>query len=286
VHNPETGQPSDDAARFATATRDETVTRDATATREKFGAYLGELIDTARRAPDIVGLVGMGSTAERHRVDEWSDHDFALVTADGAQDRYRADLAWLPASSSIALSVVEHHGGVKVIHDDGHVLEFGIASIDQLATWYANAYDVLYDAGGVAEAMALVAARPLPTGEPDDARDIRLVMTQLLIGVGRARRGEALSASTIIRAEAVAYLLTVLGRRLPGDSSRLDALDSRRRFEFVHPALAFRISGALMLEPERAARELLEIAEEHLEPGWEDFPRRGVAALRARLGWR
>lgn len=255
---------------------------------ERFARFIDLLTATAERTPEIIGFVGMGSTAQRERADEWSDHDFALVTVEGAQDRFRYDLDWLPASESIALSVVEHHGGVKVIYEDGHVLEFGIASIDGLVRdWNANAdaFEVFYDAGGVAEAFAIVAAKPLPTGAPDNAGDVRLVLTQLLIGTGRARRGELLSANTTIRAEAATYLLSVLGRRLPGDRRHLDALDSRRRFELAHPEVAARIADAVRLAPEDAARTLLDLTEELLEPGWADFPRAGVAAVRRRLGW-
>jgi hypothetical protein len=257
-----------------------------TAIRECFGAFLDELRATAEADPDIVGLVGMGSTAERDRVDEWSDHDFALLTTPGAQERFRQGLDWLPGTEDIALQVREHHDGLKVIYDDGHVLEFGITDLVGLADWHANAYDVLYDAGGVAEAMAKVVARPLPAGAPDDVRDVSLVLTQLFIGVGRARRGELLSAGNSIRSEAVAYLLPVLSRRIEASGpERLDNMDPRRRFEAAHPAIGARIDDLLTLRPEDCARALLDLTEELLAPGLAEFPHRGVAAIRARLGW-
>lgn len=251
---------------------------------ERFGRFLDILTATAERDPRIIGLVGMGSTAERTRADEWSDHDFALVTVPGHEDSFRYDLSWLPAASSIALNVVEHHGGVKVIYDDGHVLEFGIASAQSLATWNGNAVRVFYDAGGVSDAVATMIALPDPRGEPDDTREVGLVCTQLLIGVGRARRGEILSAGQSVRSEAVTHLLTALANRLPSDPSLRDS-DPRRRFELLHPALARRIALALELEVESAARELLAIAEDALSAGWRHFPHRGVAAVRSRLGW-
>jgi hypothetical protein len=252
---------------------------------ERFERFIEQLRTTVEADPDLIGFVGMGSTAERHRVDEWSDHDFALVTVDGAEDRYRHDLSWLPAAASIALSVVESHGGVKVIYADGHVLEFGITSLAGLSNWAGNAYEVFTDAGGVEEAFAAVVAKPLPTGPRNDAADIRLVLTQVLIGIGRYRRGEVLSAGESVRSEALSYLLRVLGRRLPGDHRLLDSLDPRRRFELVHPELAAEIATALTSDVEVAARSLLDVAERTLEPGWDDFPREGVAAVRARLGW-
>ena len=248
----------------------------------RFEKYLEELAETARRSPDVVGLAGFGSTADRSRVDEWSDHDFAWVTEPGAEDTYRYDLSWLPGSEQITLSVVEHHGGVKVIYDDGRVLEFGITSLANFVNSAGNRIEVIVDKGGVAEAVSAILHKPLPEGEPDASVCARLVLTQLLIGVGRARRGEVLSAGRSIRDEAVAYLLTALAATLPGDRARLDTLDPRRRFDFVHPEIAARIESAIRLEPESAARGILDVAEAELG---ELFPARGGAAIRQRLGW-
>jgi len=251
-------------------------------TDSPFDRYLADLAAVAEARTDVIGLAGFGSTADRTRVDEWSDHDFAWVTVPGAQDSYRHDLTWLPGAEGIALSVVEHHGGVKVIYDDGRVLEFGITSLGDFTAWAGNSIEVIVDKGGVAEAVATILSAPLPEGEPDADRAIRLVLTQLLIGVGRYRRGEVLSAGRSIRDEATAYLLTALGARLAGATERLDTLDPRRRFDFVHPEIAVRIEAALRLDPESAARQLLAIAESAYGEG---FPARGASALRSRLGW-
>lgn len=252
--------------------------------RARFEDYLRRLGDVAASRDDVVGLAGFGSTADRTRVDEWSDHDFAWITASGAEDRYRFDLSWLPDASSIALSVVEHHGGVKVIYDDGHVLEFGITDLPSFRDWAGNRIEVVVDKGGVAEAVAEILAKPLPAGR-DDVRDIRLFCTQILIGMGRARRGEVLSGSRLIREDAVGRLLAVLGSRLPGDRDRLDTLDPFRRFDFVHPEVAARVESAIRMPLDDGARALADLAEELLADGWEDFPRAGITALRRKLGW-
>ena len=204
------------------------------------------------------------------------------MTEPGAENGYRYDLSWLPGSEDIALSVVEHHGGVKVIYDDGRVLEFGITSSVDFVNWAGNRIEVIVDKGGVAEAVDTILHKPLPEGEPDASVCARLVLTQLLIGVGRARRGEVLSAGRSIRDEAVAYLLKALAITLPGDRARLDTLDPRRRFDFVHPEIAARIESAIRLEPELAARSILDIAEAELG---DLFPVRGAKAIRDRLGW-
>lgn len=255
--------------------------------RRAFEDFLHRLSDVARAAPDVVGLVGFGSTADRTRVDEWSDHDFAWLTVAGAEDRYRHDLSWLPDHDRIALSVVEGHGGVKVIYDDGHVLEFGIDSFEGFGRWFANRTEVFVDKGGVAEAVAAVAAKRLPGDDVVPEREMRLFLTQLLIGVGRARRGEVVNGGHMVRSEAVQHLLAVVAARIlpSGDEAARDSLDVRRRLERVHPRIAAAIEDAVRLDPDAAARRLLDVAEAELAPGWPEFPAAGAAAVRARLGW-
>ncbi|HEY8591056.1 MAG TPA: hypothetical protein VIL55_16030, partial [Naasia sp.] len=234
----------------------------------------------------VVGLVGFGSTAERWRADEWSDHDFALVIREEATERLRGDLAWLPHSTHLVATVQETHDGFRGIYEDGHVLEFGVPTLDDLQNWRANAYDVVLDRGGVADAMAAVAAKPAPGVVQDDEGDLGIFLSLLLIGVGRYRRGEILSSGESIRSFATRHLLLMLARRLPsGASHRLDTLDPFRRVEQVHPELAARISNAQAGDVETCARVLLEIAESALAPGWDEFPWAAVTAVRRRLGW-
>lgn len=256
---------------------------------ERFSAYLGELVAVAEADDRVVGLVGLGSTAARNRVDEWSDHDFWLVVRPGCADGFRSDLSWLPNADRIAVSVIEEHGGGKVIYDDGHVLEFGIGDLDGVASWKANTAEVLYGPPALRAAIAAtVSARSDPAGvAPGADREMALVLTQLLIGVGRARRGERLNASGLIRSDALGHLLRAVAERLPAECPGvlLDDLDPTRRIEQAHPDLARRIERLLREDVESCARGLLDLAEALLSPGWDAFPSRGVDAVRRRLGW-
>jgi hypothetical protein len=252
--------------------------------RTRFLHYLDELAAVARSREDVVGLVAFGSTADRGRVDEWSDHDFAWLTERGAENRYRHDLSWLPDHQRIALSVVEHHGGVKVIYDDGRRLEFGIADVDSFATWAGAPAEVLVGDDEVLRATASVVARR-PEGEHDPVRELGLMLTQIHSGVGRTRRGETLSGSGLVRFEAANHLARALAARLGGDTARLDPLDPRRRFDLVYPDLGLRLEEACRLPIEGAGRALVDLAEEQLAPGWEAFPHAGVTAVRAKMGW-
>jgi hypothetical protein len=250
----------------------------------RFDSFLELLVAEATTHDDVIGVVAFGSTADRQRADEWSDHDIAWVVRPGAEDRYRNDLSWLPTTDPVAISVIEHHGGGKVVDEGGHVVEFWVTTVDGLGDWLVNRYEVLIDRGGVREALAQAAGKIGPDGPVDDAREIRLALAQLLIGVGRYRRGEVLSAGQSIRSDAVSHLLVELGHRLSGALEHLDSRDPRRRFEQVNPAVGASIERALRHDPETCARELLELAE-RLLPDWKDFPRGGAAAIRRRLGW-
>lgn len=250
----------------------------------EFTAFLDRLAAVARARDDVLGLVGFGSTADRTRADEWSDHDFAWITVAGAEDQYRNDLRWLPDADRIVMSVIEHHGGVKVLYDDGHRLEFGISDVDSFVSWAGAPADVIVGDDAVRSAAATVEARR-PEGDVDPAREVRLMLTQLHAGVGRFRRGEVLSGSGLVRYEAVNHLVRAITARQPRDA-RLDPLDARRRLELVSPQLGSRLESAVREPIDDAALALIEIAEELLAAGWPAFPHAGVAAVRARVGWR
>src|SRR5690349_1028660 len=126
----------------------------------RYHAFTVELVDRLRHDPDVVGLVVVGSmTGRDYEADEWSDHDFFLIVRSGVQERYRTDLGWLPRPDGIALRVRETEHGRKVIYDDGHLVEFAVFDVDEIALAGVNRYRILFDRGGVEEATARVAAR-------------------------------------------------------------------------------------------------------------------------------
>lgn len=254
-------------------------------TPEQHAAWTRELVAILSGREDVVGVVGMGSTADSSRVDEWSDHDFAVVVTPGAEPRYRGTKDWLPQSEHVVLVLQEHHGGGKAVYDDGHFIEWGVATLDSLATWAAEDYAVLLDRGGVAAVMERVVATPFPSNIPDLGRDAALFLTALLHGVGRARRGEVLSAGAIIRGDGVQTLLRAVRARSTNPPSALDRLDGLRRVERAYPELAVDIADAVARDPEPAARALLAIADRHLGVGPTGLNGAGRQAVMLRLGW-
>ncbi|QRN97075.1 hypothetical protein JRI60_50365 [Archangium violaceum] len=237
--------------------------------------------------PRVLALVALGSMAEVRRVpDEWSDHDFFVITVPGVQEQFRQDVSWLPEAGRIALRVRETAHGLKVLYDDGHVLEFAIFDEQELFLARVNDYRVLFErSGGVAQALARIqqqsAARTV-----DLPRELELFFFHLLLGAARCARGEILSGHRFIKTYALDELLTLLVQGLPGvegDTGLLDNLDPFRRVERVFPELGARLNRLLLLEPIAAATEMLALAEAHLRGRLPAYPEQAARIIRERL---
>jgi hypothetical protein len=251
-----------------------------------FDRFTAELHASVSSLPGVVGLVVTGSAADRSRLDEWSDHDFIVVTSPAATEAVRSRLDWLPRFGSLVFCAPVAGEGYRAVYDDGHVLEFDVAPLEEIRGWQANDYSVLLDRGGVDEVMAAIAAKRKPHVSIDAEREIGQFLALILIGVGRARRGETLIAGAAVRNAAVAHLVNAWRERLPAAAPRhADNLDNWRRFELVYPESGPEIARAVAQEVEPAARALLDIAERRIAPGWASWPDLAVAAVRRRLGW-
>ncbi len=250
-------------------------------------AYRALTVELCRRLasfPEVIGVVALGSMAERSSSpDRHSDHDFFVVVEAGAQERFRADLSWLPEHGRVVLAYRETAHGLKVIYEDGHLLEFAVFSPDELAVARVNEFRVLLDRGDVAARMAAVRRATeagLRESAPSDAWLLGQFLAALLVGAGRWRRGERLSGRALLDGPAVDHLVELVARHVPpAPAVPRDDLDPRRRFELAYPSVAPEIERALTAEPPRAALILLDLAERELGR-LEAFPRDGAAALR------
>ncbi|MBT8191978.1 MAG: aminoglycoside 6-adenylyltransferase [Acidimicrobiia bacterium] len=213
--------------------------------------------------PDVIGLVAVGSMAERDRSpDEWSDHDFWVVAGAEAVAAIRDDPSWLPDDDRIILVYDETEHGRNVIYDDGHLIEFAVFAHEELEITRANDYRVLVDKADLETRMAAI-VRASARHDVDEATIFGRFVGQMVIGLTRYGRGELLSADSMIRKWALENLLTLIGRILPPETdTRLDNLDPRRRFEAAFPVLGERLNDAATLSG--AAAVMIDIAEEHL----------------------
>ena len=256
---------------------------DADDPRAAFEAWTARLVASAKADEQILGIVLAGSGAEPERLDEWSDHDFfVVVSAD--PELHRTKLAWLPDRERVALRARETEHGQKIVLDDGHVLEFAVATPDEMTGWAVNHAAVVFDRGGVAELIAAL-RNDTVAGTVDAGRELSMFVALLLIGVGRDRRGERLAAGRFVRGHALEHLLLAWRELAPSDApDTRDGLDVHRRFEVAYPEAGAVIAEALAQHPEPAARDLLDFAEREFAAS-EHWPVGGVTAVRARLGW-
>jgi hypothetical protein len=237
----------------------------------------------------VLGLVALGSmSGEPPLADNFSDHDFFVLSVPGAQEEMRTNLSWLPEAGQIALSYRETAHGVKAIYRSGHLIEFAIFDLQELELARVNRYRVLIDGSGhdvrghVEERMRALRER---TARENESRLPGLqwlagqFITELLIGASRFLRGEKLAGRARVQ-EAVRDLLQLIARTVPAaNEGALDSLDPLRRFEQVHPGLAAQIDLALAQPPPAAALLLLSLARRELGPRMTDFPETGARTV-------
>lgn len=256
---------------------------------DRFAERSAALAGAVRAHDAFAGLVLLGSASEEAaaRRDEWSDHDFFAVTAPGEGPRLRPDLSWLPDREQLALTAREGEIGFVALYDDGHVFEFAYADAAELDGALATDASVVADdeAGTVAGLVAASRERASAADRFDAANDARLVLVKLLLGVGRARRGETLNAGTFVRTWAVQHLVRAIRGRAASAGEHRDLIDPLRRFEHDFPEDAARIADAVARPVEAAAVELFAFTRARLEPGWAAFPTRAADVVARRLGW-
>jgi len=253
----------------------------------EFLAYRESLAANLRKRAEVLGLIFVGSAADTTRVDEWSDHDFFVVTQEGAAEGFRQDLSWLPEYQEIVIRTRETAHGLKVICSNGHVLEFAIFNDSELELAGANAYAVFIDEANIEFRMAAIAERSKP-GAFEPAKEFELLLAHLLIGVGRYRRGEVLIAGQQIRSYALNHVLGLVRHVTPpaeGTETAEDNLNRFRRFERQYPELAAEIENALQSNVEACAIALLNLVLGQLGSSVTQQQLDQVAVIKRTLNW-
>ncbi len=239
----------------------------------------------------VIGLVALGSMAQQdYQPDQWSDHDFFLIVTTGEQESFRSKLDWLPQPNEIAFSFRETQHGLKVVYQSGHLLEFAVFDTQELYLAKVNRYRVLLDRAEIEQQLVKIkaASTETPSAATDESsqtdRDFGQFLTNLLVGVGRYRRGEKLSGQQFVKTYAFRHLLVLLQKYLPSpQKSVLDNLDPYRRFERVYPALGEELNRLLNAEVPEAAQGLLAIAIRELKDYLLNYPQAMIVVLQKQL---
>ena len=154
----------------------------------------------------------------------------------------RAAAATCPGSRAEAASVFrETAHGLKVLYDDGHLLELAVFDAAELALARVNRYRVLLDRADVmtADGSRRAGHRERRGGRGGDGRG---AAGAVAVACSSAWAGTcAVSASAVAtssHAQALRHLLVLLERHVPSERrGLLDDLDPHRRFEAVYPDL-------------------------------------------------
>lgn len=231
----------------------------------------------------VLGLVALGSmSGEAPEADEWSDHDFFVITRPGEQERMRTDLSWLPDADQIAFAYRETAHGVKALYRSAHLLEFAVFDLEELSLARINRYRTLLDRGAVEQRMRSLrerTAKEVLDRRPDTRWLSGQFLTALLVGAGRYQRGEHAGGRAQIQA-ATSHLAQLLARAFPQERAGvLDTLDPLRRFEQAHPRLGQQLDDALGRPPPQAAQLLLRTALRELAGRLPEFPTEAAGAV-------
>jgi hypothetical protein len=251
----------------------------------EYNRFTEELRQKLAEDPRVLGLVALGSMAQQdYQPDDWSDHDFFVITIQGVQEDMRQDLSWLPRAEALVFHFRETEHGVKALYGGGHLLEFAVFNEDELQMARLNRYRVLLDKADLTHRLAeleLATQDFVLHGRTDPDKRFAEFLMNIFVGVGRQARGEALSGRQFIKTHALTHLLQLLAEFTPAESAQLlDNLDPFRRFERVYPTLGAALNQILVLDTLSAAEGLLQLAALHLRPYLASYPETAVAEVK------
>ena len=226
----------------------------------EFDRYTEALQRNLESFPEVMGLVTLGSTADKQLRDQWSDHDFWVITKSSAQPKFLDDLSWLPASDRILLKV-RHSNGYTVVYDNKHKVELAVFDLDEARTGKAERYSILIDREGIAELMISIHENSINPIRAS-AEGLENLCVLVWSACERDERGETLSARQYLDGFAVNQLLNLI---TPPLHPERDRLDPRRRLEKRSPDLATEIIALRNLVIPTAALRMFEIAERELK---------------------
>lgn len=244
---------------------------------EHYHALTERLQNNLEARADVIALMALGSMAATERQpDAYSDHDFFVITTSGAQQSYRDATDWLPYPEKLVLHFQETDHGCKAIYEDGHLLEYAIFDLEELRVARINSYRVLFTTINLDDILASVKIVPqaLTTQKAYDT-----ILSNILVGAWRAKRGEILSANIFIKQYALTTFVQLCWQQIAPDSPHHDSLDPMRRFEHQFPQLAKDLNKTIQLPVAQSAQSLLRLCNLFLVPTMPDPRTKAIAVI-------
>ena len=167
-----------------------------------------EIIQLNQHKEEVLAFIGLGSMHDLTRLDAYSDIDF-FILVQSQQDKkiYMEDMSWLDVHP-IIFSYIETRDGLKVMYEDGILLEFAVFTMDELKLIPFQEGTIYYKKPFIEEHDL----KPqLEQSHPFDLnKTISNCLSNLYVGLLREHRGEHVAAFLMIQVYATSQLLKIL----------------------------------------------------------------------------
>lgn len=246
---------------------------------EQYQQLTSQLQNNLEARTDVIALLAMGSMAGNTRKpDEWSDHDFFVITKTGKQQAYRDSKAWLPQSERIVLHFQDTLHGCKALYEDAHLMEYAIFDTEELLEARIDDYKILFDKTNIS---AKLTDLTVSTQINDNVIMLSGILANMVVGIGRYGRGEKLSANIFIKQYAFNALILLAWDVLPtANPAARDPFAASRRFEQGFPDLSQQMSEILLMPLPQASLTLLDVVESKFAPELTNYPQQAITVIR------
>lgn len=215
-----------------------------------------------------LALIGLGSVGrELERLDAYSDLDFFVIVEPGYKHFYLNDLEWLSRLSPIAYSFANTPDGYKLLFADHIFCEFAVFEPDELRTIPFAPGRIVWKQPNVPATISQPEVAPDALSKRDPDWLLGEALTNLLVGLGREKRGEKLSALRFIQGYAFDRVLELVEYIEAPQAAERDAFAPERRFEQRHPGIAPQVAAWLRgyQHNRESALAILAFLEQHFQ---------------------
>lgn len=174
------------------------------------------------QSEDVLAFLGLGSMHDVSRLDDDSDIDFFMIVEKGHKLNYLQSVKWLEVAP-IVFWYQETPDGLKVIYEDGILLEFAVFEPDELNAIPFQEGTIYYSKPSFDKNLLKPTVR-LPK-KHDASWILSTLLSNLYVGLLREHRGEHVAAFLMIQVYATHHLLTLL------DAKQDDPFVVERRIE-------------------------------------------------------
>ena len=182
-----------------------------------------DIIQLNQNKEEVLAFIGLGSMHDLSRLDAYSDIDFfIIVNTHDYKKRYMEDISWLDVHP-IIFSYIETRDGLKVIYEDGILLEFAVFTINELKNITIPEGTIYYKKEDIHDADLKPKINSFHTFDPHKL--LSNCLSNLYVGLLREHRGEHVASFLMIQVYATSNLLKLL------DQNQDDPYVVERRIE-------------------------------------------------------